>query len=86
MLLPICEEVQHPRVLVATVAYQENQHLCQQILHAARFHEVNFNEFLPFGKRRHRQGNPIPRREVSGHFGWDQHAVSCALTCLRAAR
>ena len=29
MLLPICEE--------ATVAYQENPHLCLQILHAARF-------------------------------------------------
>ena len=25
------------RVLVATVAYQENPHLCLQILHAARF-------------------------------------------------
>ena len=29
--------LQHPRVLVATVAYQENPHLCLQILHAARF-------------------------------------------------
>ena len=26
------------RVLVATVAYQENPHLCLQILHAAKFH------------------------------------------------
>ena len=26
---------QHPRVLVATVAFQENPHLCLQILHAA---------------------------------------------------
>ena len=30
--------LQHPRVLVATVAYQENPHLCLQILHAANFH------------------------------------------------
>ena len=29
--------LQHPRVLMATVAYQENPHLCLQILHAARF-------------------------------------------------
>ena len=29
--------LQHPRVLVATVAYQENPHLCLQILHAAKF-------------------------------------------------
>ena len=29
--------LQHPRVLVATVAYQENPPLCLQILHAARF-------------------------------------------------
>ena len=29
--------LQHPLVLVATVAYQENPHLCLQILHAARF-------------------------------------------------
>ena len=29
--------LQHPRVLVATLAYQENPHLCLQILHAARF-------------------------------------------------
>ena len=28
---------QHPRVLVATVDYQENPHLCMQILHAAMF-------------------------------------------------
>ena len=28
---------QHPRVLVATVDYQENTHLCLQILHAAMF-------------------------------------------------
>ena len=28
--------LQHPRVLVATVAYQENPHLCLQILHAAK--------------------------------------------------
>ena len=40
MPLPICEEVKlmrHLRVLVATVAYQENPYLCLQILHAARF-------------------------------------------------
>ena len=29
--------LQHPRVLVATVAYQENPHPCLQILHAAKF-------------------------------------------------
>ena len=29
--------LQHLRFLVATVAYQENPHLCLQILHAARF-------------------------------------------------
>ena len=29
--------LQHPRVLVATVTYHENAHLCLQILHAARF-------------------------------------------------
>ena len=29
--------LQHPRVLVATVAYQENPHICLQILHVARF-------------------------------------------------
>ena len=29
--------LQHPRVLVATVVFQENPHLCLQILHAARF-------------------------------------------------
>ena len=29
---------QHPRVLVATVDYQEKPHLCMQILHAAMFH------------------------------------------------
>ena len=29
--------LQHPRVLVATVAYQENPHLCLHILHAAKF-------------------------------------------------
>ena len=29
--------LQHLRVLVATVAYQENPHLCLQILHAAKF-------------------------------------------------
>ena len=29
--------LQHPRVLVASVAYQENPHLCLQILHSARF-------------------------------------------------
>ena len=29
--------LQHPRVLVATVAYQGNPHLCLQNLHAARF-------------------------------------------------
>ena len=29
--------LQHPFVLVATVAYQENPHLCLQILHAAKF-------------------------------------------------
>ena len=29
--------LQHLRVLVATVAYQEKPHLCLQILHAARF-------------------------------------------------
>ena len=29
--------LQHPRVLVATVDYQENPHLCMQILHAAMF-------------------------------------------------
>ena len=29
--------LQHSRVLVATVAYQENRHLCLQILHAAKF-------------------------------------------------
>ena len=28
---------QHPRVPVATVDYQENPHLCKQILHAAMF-------------------------------------------------
>ena len=38
--LPTCEEetfLQHPRVLVATVDYQENPHLCLQILHVASF-------------------------------------------------
>ena len=30
--------LQHTRVLVATVAHQENPHLCLQILHAAKFH------------------------------------------------
>ena len=29
--------LQHSGVLVATLAYQENPHLCLQILHAARF-------------------------------------------------
>ena len=29
--------LQHPCVLVATVAHQENPHLCLQILHAAKF-------------------------------------------------
>ena len=29
--------LQHSRVQVATVAYQENAHLCLQMLHAARF-------------------------------------------------
>ena len=29
--------LQHPRVLVATVGYQENPHLCLQMLHAAMF-------------------------------------------------
>ena len=29
--------LQHPRVLVATVGYKENPHLCLQILHAAMF-------------------------------------------------
>ena len=29
--------LQHPRVLVATVDYQENPHLCMRILHAAMF-------------------------------------------------
>ena len=29
--------LQHPRVLVATVGYHENPHLCMQILHAAMF-------------------------------------------------
>ena len=29
--------LRHPRVLVATVDYQENPHLCMQILHAATF-------------------------------------------------
>ena len=29
--------LQHPRVRVATVDYQENPHLCMQILHAAMF-------------------------------------------------
>ena len=29
--------LQHLRVLVATVAYQENPHLCLRILHAAKF-------------------------------------------------
>ena len=29
--------LQHPRVLVATVGYQENPHRCLQILHAAMF-------------------------------------------------
>ena len=29
--------LQHPRVLVATVDYQENPHLCMQMLHAATF-------------------------------------------------
>ena len=29
--------LQHPRVLVATVGYQDNPHLCLQILHAAIF-------------------------------------------------
>ena len=29
--------LQHPRVLVAIVAYQENRHVCLQILHAAKF-------------------------------------------------
>ena len=28
---------QHPRVLVATVGYQENPHRCEQIFHAAMF-------------------------------------------------
>ena len=32
-----CTLLQHSRVLVATVAYQENPHLCLQILHAAKF-------------------------------------------------
>ena len=30
--------LQHSRVLVATVAHQENPYLCLQVLHAARFH------------------------------------------------
>ena len=33
--------LQHPGVLVTTVAYQENPHLCLQILHAARSFEVH---------------------------------------------
>ena len=38
-LLSTCEEEPscNPRVLVATVAHQENPHPCLQILHAAKF-------------------------------------------------
>ena len=38
--------LQHPRVLVATVDYQENPHLCMQILHAAMF-QVSRGAYIP---------------------------------------
>ena len=45
---------QHPRVPVATVDYQENPHLCMQILHAAMF-QVSRGAYILQSAGRHEE-------------------------------
>ena len=64
--------LQHPRVLVATVAYQENPPLCLQILHAARFQVLRgvyiLLRVLADTRSQEAQGLPEEIRRQSGVF------------------
>ena len=71
--------LQHPHVLVATVAYQENPPLCLQIFHAARFQVFRgayiLLRALADTKSQEAQGLLEEIRRQSGVFVWSGPAT-----------